>query len=228
VQTAGSSLQATEVDLNVVRVAMQALAAVLGGCQSLHTNSRDEALGLPSEEAALLALRTQQLLAHETGVGATVDPLGGSYAVEWLTGRIEAETTELLDRIDAMGGALRAIEAGFIQRAIEDSAYRHQCEVEAGKRLVVGVNAFRRGQPAAAIPAFRVDPALETAQRRSLEDVRKQRDEQQVQGALTRLETAARESGELMPSVIEAVEAYASVGEITDRLRAVFGEYTPA
>ncbi len=224
VQTAGSTLTAQQPDVNIVRTTLEALAAVLGGCQSLHTNSRDEALALPTEDSARLALRTQQIIAYESGVTNTVDPVGGSYAIEEMTDRIECGAREYLSRIEAMGGTLRAIERGFIQQEIQNSAYEYQKKVESGERVVVGVNRFQTAEERS-IPTFRVDPALERAQVERVRRVRAERDRQAVKQSLERLETAARGARNLMPHILEAVAAYATVGEISDRLRAVFGEY---
>jgi methylmalonyl-CoA mutase N-terminal domain/subunit len=224
VQTGGVTLTAQQPDNNVVRVALQALAAVLGGCQSLHTNARDEALGLPTEESARLALRTQQIIAFETGAADTVDPLGGSYAVEAATEAIEAEARRLLERVEASGGALRAIERGDIQREIQESAYRHQREVESGERVVVGVNRFA-SEEEPAIEVLRIDPKLEREQVARLGALRARRDAPAWSAALDRLEQAARSRDNLLPPIIEAVLAWATVGEITGRLRTVFGEH---
>ncbi len=224
VQTAGSSLTAQSVDNNVVRTTVQALAAVLGGAQSLHTNSRDEALALPTEESARLALRTQQILAHESGVTETPDPLAGSYFVETLTNELEAAAQAYLDEIDALGGTLAAIEAGFQQRQIQEAAFRVQREVEAGERIVVGVNRFR--DEATTSPALqRIDPEGERRQVDGLRHVRAERDPGAWEAALRRLEDAARSEDNLMPALIEAVEAYATVGEISNRLRHAWGEH---
>ncbi len=224
VQTAGSTLTAQQPDVNVVRVSMQALAAVLGGAQSLHTNGKDEALGLPTEEAARLALRTQQIIAHETGVTNTADPVGGSYYIEKLTDEIERGAQEYIDRIDAMGGTLAAIERGFIQGEIQNAAYAYQQAVERGDAVVVGVNKFQQDEKEP--PAiFRLDPALEAQQIWRLRELRASRDGQAVENRLGGLEAAARGSENLMPHILACAEAYATVGEISDRLRAVFGEY---
>lgn len=223
-QTAGSSLTAQQPDVNLARTALEAMAAVLGGTQSLHTNSRDEALGLPTEESARLALRTQQIIAYETGVTSTVDPVGGSYYIETLTDRIETEASDYLRRIDEMGGTLRAIEAGFIQGEIQRAAYEYQRAVESGERVVVGVNRFtmdEREQPA----VFRVDPRMEHERVASVRDLRARRDSLEWQRSLDALETAARGSENLMPRIVAAAAADATVGEISDRLRQVFGEY---
>jgi methylmalonyl-CoA mutase N-terminal domain/subunit len=224
VQTAGSTLTAQQPDVNIVRTAVQALAAVLGGAQSLHTNSRDEALSLPSEESARLALRTQQIIAYETGVTNTVDPFGGSEAIEALTETIEREVREYLDRIDNLGGTLRAIETGYIQNEVQNAAYRYQREVESGERIVVGVNRFQKADERA-VPAFRLDPELERAQIERLRNVRASRSQADVAQRLDALEEAARGSANLMPPILDAADAYATVGEISDRLRRVFGEY---
>jgi methylmalonyl-CoA mutase N-terminal domain/subunit len=226
VQTAGSSLTAQSIDNNVVRTTIQALSAVLGGAQSLHTNARDEALALPTEESARLALRTQQILAHESGVTETPDPLAGSYYVETLTSRLEAAAQEYLDEIDAAGGTLAAIEAGFQQRQIQESAYRVQQAIEAGDQVVVGVNRFRDEAGLSVPPPIqRIDP---DGERRQIERVRRVRAERDAAGwgaALGRLEDCARGGENLMPAMIEAVRAYATVGEISNRLRTTWGEH---
>jgi methylmalonyl-CoA mutase, N-terminal domain len=227
VQTAGSTLTAQQPDVNIVRTAVQALAAVLGGCQSLHTNSRDEALGLPTEESARLALRTQQILANETGVTNTADPVGGSDAIEALTDSLEREVGEYIARIDGMGGTLRAIESGYIQNEIQNAAYEDQRAVESGERIVVGMNRFQL-QSEQTVPTFRIDPALERAQVEKLRQVRASRSAAGVAARLAALEQAARDGSNLMPSIVEAADAYATVGEISDRLRGVFGEYREA
>ncbi|HEX8939003.1 MAG TPA: methylmalonyl-CoA mutase family protein [Candidatus Limnocylindrales bacterium] len=227
VQTAGSSLTAQSIDNNIVRTTLQALAAVLGGAQSLHTNSRDEALALPTAEAARLALRTQQILAYEAGVTETPDPLAGSYFVETLTDQLEAAASEYLERIEAQGGTLAAIEAGFQQREIQEAAYRTQRAIELGEQVVVGVNRFiDEGSPVAGLQ--RIDPAGERRQVERLRRVRAERDGAAWQRSLDRLADEARGEGNLMPPLIEAVQAYATVGEISDRLRAVWGEHREA
>jgi methylmalonyl-CoA mutase N-terminal domain/subunit len=226
-QTAGSTLTAQQPDVNLVRTAIEAMAAVLGGAQSLHTNARDEALGLPTEESALLALRTQQVIASETGVTNTADPAGGSYEIERLTDEIERGAVDYLKRIDAMGGTLRAIESGFIQAEVQNAAYAYQRAVESGERIVVGVNRFQQ-QDQQPIPTFRVDAALEQAQVERLRQVRASRSQDAVRRALDRLIEAARSTENLMPLILEAAAAYATVGEISDRLRSVFGEYREA
>ncbi len=226
-QTSGVSLTAQQPDNNLVRVTLQALAAVMGGAQSLHTNARDEALALPTEESARLALRTQQIIAAESGVTATADPVGGSYHVEQLTDAIEGEARDYLDRIDAMGGTLRAIEAGFLQAQIQNSAYQYQQAVEQGRQVVVGVNRFRM-EESTPIPTFRLNPAVERAQVEGLVQLRATRDAARVAERLDRLEHAAQDGSNLMPPILDAAASYATVGEISDRLRLVFGEYTPA
>jgi len=223
-QTAGSTLTAQQPDNNIVRVALQAMAAVLGGAQSLHTNSRDEALALPTEESVQIALRTQQIIAHETGVANSVDPIGGAYAIEALTKAIEERAQAYLDQIDAMGGAVRAIELGFPQREIQQSAYQYQQEIEARSRIVVGMNAYMlENEPVP--PLLRIDPDLERQQVARVQALRAQRNNAQVKAVLQRLEYAASGSENLMPLLIGAVECYATLGEIADTLRAVFGEH---
>jgi methylmalonyl-CoA mutase N-terminal domain/subunit len=226
VQTAGSSLTAQSIDNNVVRTTVQALSAVLGGAQSLHTNARDEALALPTEESARLALRTQQILAHESGVTETPDPLAGSYFVESLTTRLEQAAADYLAEIDAMGGTLAAIEAGFQQRQIQESAYRVQAAIERGDLVVVGVNKYRDDAARAASPPLqKIDPEGERRQIERVQRVRAERDGAAWETALDRLEDAARGEDNLLPALIEAVEAYATVGEISDRLRTTWGEH---
>jgi len=224
VQTAGSTLTAQQPDVNIVRTAIQAMAAVLGGAQSLHTNSRDEALALPTEESARIALRTQQIIAYESGVTNTADPVGGSECIEGLTDSIERGVLDYLKCIDAAGGTLRAIETGYIQNEIQNAAYEYQRAIESGKRILVGVNRFQQ-EDAAAAPTFRLDPALEQAQVAALRHIRASRSQSAVAETLTALEQAARIGGNLMPPIIDAADAYATVGEISDRLRGVFGEY---
>jgi methylmalonyl-CoA mutase N-terminal domain/subunit len=223
-QTAGSSLTAQQPDNNIVRVALQALAAVLGGAQSLHTNAKDEALAIPTADAARLALRTQQILAYESGVTNTVDPVGGSYAIEALTDRIEDEVTRQLRRIENLGGMLSAIESGWVQAQIHESAYSYQRSIESRDRIVVGVNEFRMEEEQK-IPIHLSDPAVEAGQLARLSNVRRSRDANVVTAAIERLEHAARGTQNLMPHILEAVEAYASVGEISDAFRRVHGEY---
>jgi methylmalonyl-CoA mutase, N-terminal domain len=223
-QTAGSSLTAQQPENNLVRTAIQALAAVLGGCQSLHCNALDEALALPTEQTALLALRTQQILAHESGVANTIDPLGGSYAIEALTNEIERRATEYLTRIDALGGMLPAIEQGYVQAEIQRAAYDYQMAVERGDQIVVGMNRFQ-SENAAPIPLLRIDPEIERAQVERLGALRARRDAAKTAAALAEVERRARGKENLMPAVLAAVEAWATVGEIADALRRVFGEY---
>ena len=224
VQTAGSSLTAQQPDVNIVRTAIQAMAAVLGGAQSLHTNSRDEALGLPTEESARIALRTQQIIAHETGVANTADPAGGSEYIEGLTDEIERGVGKILSEIEELGGTLQSIESGWIQQQIQNSAYEYQQAVESGKQIVVGVNRFQL-ENEQAVPTFRIDPALERAQVEELRRLRASRSAQAVAERLAELERAARDGSNLMPPILHAAAAYATVGEISDRLRTVFGEY---
>jgi len=224
VQTAGSSLTAQQPENNIVRVAIQALAAVLGGCQSLHTNSMDEALALPTEDAALIALRTQQILAHETGVTNTIDPVGGSYAIEHLTGEIEKGAVAYIAKIDAMGGMLRAIENGFVQGEIQKAAYEFQRAIEEKEQVVVGVNDFVAEEDRT-IPTLRIDAEIERSQIARLNALRAKRDSARVHSALVELQRRATTSENLLPAILAAVESYATVGEISDALRRVFGEY---
>jgi methylmalonyl-CoA mutase N-terminal domain/subunit len=226
-QTAGSTLTAQQPEVNVVRTALQALSAVLGGTQSLHTNALDEALGLPTERTALLALRSQQVIAHETGVGDTVDPLAGSYFVERLTDEIERRAREYMTRIDRLGGAVRAIEQGFQQREIHEAAYTRQRRVESGEEVVVGVNRYVEG-PGASPPVLRVDEELARRAGERLVALRRRRDAAAVARELSGVEEAARGSANLMPAILRAVEAQATVGEISDRLRAVYGVHREA
>jgi methylmalonyl-CoA mutase N-terminal domain/subunit len=222
-QTAGMTLQAQQPMVNVVRVAMQAMAAVLGGCQSLHTNSYDEALGLPTEEAVTLALRTQQVIAEESGLGDFVDPLGGSYAIETLTTRIETAAQAYLDHIDSLGGMVAAIEHGYVQREIQNAAYLYQLDIEERRRIIVGLNEYV-GE-ASPIPITKIDPAIERGQIVSLERWRGQRDGAALKDALSRLEATARGQDNLMPLIVEAVKAGATVGEVSDVFRGLWGEY---
>jgi methylmalonyl-CoA mutase, N-terminal domain len=223
-QTAGSALTAQQPENNIARVALQCLAAVLGGCQSLHANALDEALALPTEQAALLALRTQQIIAHETGVANTIDPVGGSYAIEKLTGEIESAAQDYIAKIGAMGGMLRAIEAGYIQQEIQKSAYEYQRAIERGEQVVVGVNRFEADQERP-IPTLRVDPEIERSQIARLQELRARRDAAKSRVALDEVERRARGTENLMPAILAAVEASATVGEISDALRRAFGEY---
>ena len=223
-QTAGSSLTAQQPENNLVRVALQSLAAVLGGCQSLHSNGLDEALALPTEQSALLALRTQQIIAQETGVANTVDPVAGSYAIEKLTNEIESAAQDYISKIDALGGMLRAIEMGFPQMEIQKSAYEYQQAVERGEQVVVGVNRFQT-EGAQSIPTMRIDPEIERSQVARLRALRARRDSAKSRAAVEEVERRARGSENLMPAILTAVEAYATVGEISDALRRAFGEY---
>jgi methylmalonyl-CoA mutase N-terminal domain/subunit len=223
-QTAGSTLTAQQPDINVVRVALQALAAVMGGTQSLHTNSRDEALGLPTTEAATLALRTQQVIAHESGVTDTADPLGGSYAVEYLTDHLEKVAGDIMAAVDKRGGMIAAIESGYVQGEIQDAAYRYQQGVERGEKVVVGLNRYAE-EESVATPILKVDPELEREQAERLRSVRARRDAGAVTRALERLDAAAKDGGNLMGPTMEAVKAYASVGEIIKTLKKTFGTY---
>ncbi|MFX1580065.1 MAG: methylmalonyl-CoA mutase, partial [Promethearchaeota archaeon] len=223
-QTAGCTLTAQQPDNNVVRVTLQALQAVLGGTQSLHTNSRDEALSLPTEESVQIALRTQQIIAHESGVGDTVDPLAGSYYIEYLTNTIETKAMEYIEKIDSMGGAPVAIEKGFIQREISDAAYRFQKSVDETKRVVVGVNKFTVDEESQ-FDYLRINPQAEEEQLNALKNIRSKRDEEQVAQKLAALRDVAKSDENLIPPILEAVKVYATLGEICGILRGVFGEY---
>lgn len=223
-QTAGCSLTAQQPDNNVVRVAFQALAAVLGGTQSLHTNSRDEAYALPTEDSVRLALRTQQVIAYESGVADLIDPLGGSYAVEALTEEIEKKSMEYIEKIEAMGGATKAIESGYIQEEIAESAYQYQKEIETKRRIIIGLNQFQiEEQPLRDI--LRIKPEVEQYQKQKLARVKKERDNARVREALAVLKKAAQGADNVVPPILEAVKVYATLGEISDTLREVFGEY---
>ncbi len=225
-QTGGSTLTAQQPDNNIVRVAVQTLAAVLGGTQSLHTNSRDEALALPSEHAVRIALRTQQIIANESGVCNTVDPFAGSYAVEEMTDRIETEAVNYIEKIDSLGGMVPAVEEGYPQRQIQDAAYTYQREIESSERIVVGVNSFVvEEHPPEGL--LRVDPSVEKAQFAKLKDIRKSRDNGVVSECMKSLELAAKSSENLMPTILDAVRSYATLGEICGVLRESFGEYRP-
>jgi methylmalonyl-CoA mutase N-terminal domain/subunit len=224
-QTAGSTLTAQQPMNNITRVTFQALAAILGGTQSLHTNSLDEALSLPTTHSVQVALRTQQILAHESGVADTIDPLGGAYAVESLTDEIENRAKEYLENIDAIGGALAAVESGYMQREIQESAYRTQKQIECGETIVVGVNAFQADEPTPP-ERLKVDPSIEQSQRARLKEFRTKRDKDQVEFELQRIASAARGEENLMPLFIEAVEAGATLGEICNCLREIWGEYS--
>jgi methylmalonyl-CoA mutase N-terminal domain/subunit len=224
-QTAGVSLTAQQPEVNAVRVAYQSLAAVLGGAQSLHANAMDEALGLPTEDTARLALRTQQVLAHESGIANVVDAAGGAYAIEWLTDEIAARARTLLEQVERLGGAVIALERGFQQRAIAESAYRFQREVEEGRRTIVGVNAFRSDEPP--FPTTRVPPQVEARQVERLRAFRRRRSKRVTEGALGRLRRAADGTENLVPPILEALRASATLGEVSDTLRDVFGAYRP-
>jgi methylmalonyl-CoA mutase, N-terminal domain len=223
-QTAGSTLTAQQPDVNIVRVALQAMAAVLGGTQSLHTNGMDEALGLPTADAARIALRTQQVIGYESGVTAEPDPLGGSEYIEALTDKLEAEAMAYIERIDGMGGTIAAIESGYIQSEIQNAAYQYQRGVEAGDIVVVGVNRFQ-SEGNEAVPVFQIRPEVEEAQVARLREVRATRDVEQWKGALGRLKQAAVDGGNLMPHILESARAHATVGEISDTLQSVFGVF---
>jgi methylmalonyl-CoA mutase N-terminal domain/subunit len=223
-QTAGCSLTAQQPDNNVVRVAFQALAAVLGGTQSLHTNSRDEAYALPTEDSVRIALRTQQIIAYESGIADMVDPLGGSYAVESLTDEIEKGSMDYIEKIDVMGGAIKAIESGYIQEEIAESAYQYQKEIETRKRIIVGLNQFQmEEEPLRDI--LRIKPEVERYQKEKLAKVKEVRDKKKVRETLAVLKKAAQGKANVVPPILEAVKAYATLGEISDTLREVFGEY---
>lgn len=223
-QTGGSTLTAQQPDNNIVRVALQALAAVLGGTQSLHTNSRDEALALPTEDSVRIALRTQQIIAYESGVADTIDPLAGSYYVESLTNSLEQQAEKYIAQIDALGGAVKAIENGYMQREIQDAAYDYQRSVETQERIVVGVNRFQIDEePPQGL--LQVDPAVGELQKKKLADLRQRRDNIAVATVLDELEQAAKGDANLMPVILKAVKSYATLGEVCDRLRKVFGEY---
>jgi methylmalonyl-CoA mutase N-terminal domain/subunit len=222
-QTAGSMLTAQQPDNNIVRVTIQALAAVLGGTQSLHTNSRDEALGLPTEESARIALRTQQIIANESGVADVIDPLAGSWAVEAMTDEIEGRAEEYLRKIDEMGGMVQAISKGYVQREIQEAAYAWQRQVEAKEQVVVGVNAFKSDDPP--VTVMKVDPAVEARQVERVQAFRAKRSGAAAKQAVDAVRAAARGKDNLMPPILAAVKAQATLGEISDALRDVFGEY---
>jgi len=226
-QTAGSTLTAQQPENNIVRTALQAMAAVLGGTQSLHTNSYDEALALPTESAARIALRTQQIVAYESGVPQTIDPLAGSYYIETLTNEVEKRATDYLDKIAALGGMLKAIERGFVQQEIQNAAYEYQQAVDRGGAVVVGVNRFKQDEEKP-VPLLHLDESLERKQVERLQALRARRDMTPWKDSLKRIEDAARSEANLMPHIVAAVEAYATVGEISDTLRKVFGEYKEA
>ncbi|MCS7230217.1 MAG: methylmalonyl-CoA mutase family protein [Candidatus Kryptonium sp.] len=223
-QTGGSTLTAQQIENNIVRVTIQALAAVLGGCQSLHTNSKDEALALPTEESARTALRTQQIIAYESGVTDTIDPLAGSYFVEYLTDEIEKRAWEYIERIEAMGGAVKAIEAGFMQSEIARSAYEYQMKIERKEKIIVGVNEFRTDEKQK-VEIFKLNEEAIKKQIERLRKLRCERDNDKVKSTLKRLRESALSGENLIPPIIECVEAYATIGEISDTLREIWGEY---
>jgi len=223
-QTAGSTLTAQQVDNNIARVTIQTLAAVLGGTQSLHTNSKDEALALPTEQAARTALRTQQIVAHESGVANTIDPLAGSYYVEAMTDQIEKEAEDYIEKIDAFGGMIEAIESGYVQKEIQKAAYDFEKEVEKGKRIIVGLNKFQSDEDEEP-ELLKIDMKVQEEQIKFLNKIRKERNQQEVDKALKNLENAANGNNNLIPFIIDAVKTYASVGEICNTMRKVFGEY---
>jgi methylmalonyl-CoA mutase N-terminal domain/subunit len=225
-QTAGGSLTAQQPEVNVARVAIQALAAVLGGTNSLHTNSLDEALALPTEKAALIALRTQQVLAHESGVANTIDPLAGSFFVEALTDETERQAQAYIDQIRELGGVLDCIRNGFFQKEIAEASYRFQQEVESSKRIIVGVNDYMMADEQMAIPTLYVDPAKERVHLERLERVRRERDNERVGVTLHALEQATRGSENTMPYILDCARAYCTLGEIIGVFRAVFGDYS--
>jgi methylmalonyl-CoA mutase N-terminal domain/subunit len=225
-QTAGVTLTAQQPENNIIRVTLQALAAVLGGTQSLHTNSFDEALALPTEKAVLIALRTQQIIANESGVTHTIDPLGGSYYIEYLTNRLEEETYKLFEKIDALGGVIQCIKKGWFQKEIAKSAYEYQKRIDEGKEKIVGVNCYRiPGDEQVKVPVLEIDPKVEKAQWQRLKKLRKERDNSKVKDALKELETAARKNLNLMPYVLDAAKSYATLGEIRKTLEKVYGIY---
>jgi len=226
-QTAGSTLTAQQPENNIVRTAIQAMAAVLGGTQSLHTNSFDEALALPTEASARIALRTQQIIAYESGAPQTVDPLAGSYYVESLTNEIEKRANDYLEKIEAMGGMLKAIERGYVQQEIQNAAYEYQQAVDREQAIVVGVNRFVAIE-AKAVPIQRIDPALEPKQVERVRALRAKRNPETWKAALSAVEDTARSEENLMPRILAAVEANATVGEISDAMRKVYGEYREA
>jgi methylmalonyl-CoA mutase N-terminal domain/subunit len=226
VQTSGQTLTAQQPENNIIRVTLQALAAVLGGAQSLHTCSRDEALSLPTEESVKIALRTQQIIAYESGVTRTVDPLGGSYYLESLTTELERAAEHEIEEIDAKGGMVKAIESGYVQREIQQSAYAHQKMIESQGRIIVGVNKFNESQKLK-IGIHRVTAEMTKKQVRRLKQVKRTRDKQLVDKALQRIKDTASKQENLMPHIIQAVKAQCTTGEISDALRATFGEYHP-
>lgn len=223
-QTAGSTLTAQQPENNIIRTTLQALAAILGGTQSLHTNGFDEALALPTEAAARIALRTQQILAHESGVAQTIDPLAGSYFVEMQTSEIEQQAKDYFAKLEAMGGMLRAIERGWVQQEIQNAAYKAQQQVDSGEAVVVGVNRFTQDTEVE-VPIQRIDESLERRQVERLQALRLCRDPQRWQSAIDAVIETARNGGNLMPAILEAVESRCTIGEISGALRKVFGEY---
>jgi methylmalonyl-CoA mutase, N-terminal domain len=225
-QTAGSTLIPVSVDTNVARVTLQCLAAALGGAQSIHTNSRDEALGLPTEEAATLALRTQQVIAYESGITSLVDPLGGSYGIEALTFQIEKEARALIERIEKQGGVVRCIEEGFQQSLIQEAAYEYQMQIETKKRIIVGLNEFQ-DKNSVSPPVLSIDPKVEKEQVERLKRFRANRDAKKVDAELTCLEKTARENGNLVPTIFSSIKSHATLGEIIERLTRVYGRYRP-
>jgi methylmalonyl-CoA mutase N-terminal domain/subunit len=225
IQTSGCTLTAQQPLNNITRTTIQALAAVLGGTQSLHTNSFDEALALPSEEAVRVALRTQQIIAHESGATHTIDPLAGSYYIEALTNEMEEKTFEYIRKIDEMGGAIAAIEKGFFQKEIADSAYKYQREIEEMKRTIVGVNDYKIEKEENPIKLLRIDPKVEKEQLASHQKLKRERDKKKVQDNLDKLRRSAEKDENLMPVIIESVKTYATLGEICEVLRQVYGEY---
>lgn len=226
-QTAGSTLTAHQPEVNVVRTTIQALAAVLGGTQSLHTNSMDEALSLPTRQAARIALRTQQVIAHESGVADTVDPFGGSFAIEELTNGLETKALDYIEKIDAMGGMLRAIETGYVQREIQEAAYEYQKAVESKDAIVVGVNKFQIEEDET-IPILKVDPQIEKSQVERVRALRERRDSESANESLAKLEDAAKTDQNMLPHILDCVENYVTVGEVSHRLRKIWGEYKEA
>lgn len=225
-QTGGSTLTAQQPLNNIIRVTIQALAAVLGGTQSLHTNSYDEAIALPTELSAMIALRTQQIIAYESGVADTIDPLGGSYVIEAMTNEIERRAMEYIEKIDQMGGMIKAIESGYVQKEIHESAYKHQLAVERGEEIIVGVNKFQIQEETRIGEILKVDPELEKKQKERLKKLKERRDNEKVRKLLNKIKEVASTDENLFPYVLEAVKAYATVGEISNALREVFGEYT--
>jgi len=223
-QTAGSTLTAQQVDNNIIRVTIQTLAAVLGGTQSLHTNSRDEALALPTEQSVKVALRTQQIVAYESGVTNTIDPLAGSYYVESLTDQIEKEAQEYISKIDSLGGMISAIENGYVQTEIQRSAYKFNQELEKGEKIVVGLNKFTEKEETRG-ELLKIDEKVQNDQIKQLNRIREQRNNEEVKLKLAELKNAAQNDSNLMPYILDAVKTYASVGEICNTLRSIFGEY---